>query len=193
MTQFKHCVFALSYAFFVANAFAAVQGAENASKPSTNDLESLSRIAQERNVDLSRLFRLVEAKAASTDEVASALLDQLNGRARKAVSEAEFDAANLLDDLTAHVDILLIRIQRIERLAKANVVTASEIDDASISLAAAKARVELARIVSLRRRQFDRAQMLLGKGTTVADVEQARARLESANGRLRSCLTEELD
>jgi multidrug resistance efflux pump len=193
MYHFKHCAFALSYAFVVANASAAVQGAENASKASINDLESLSRVAQERNVDLSRLFRVVEGKVTSTDEVASALHDHLNGRAQKAVSEAEFDAANLLDDLTAQVDILLIRLQRLERLAKANVVTASEIDDASISLAAARARVELARIVSLRRRQFGRAQMLLGTGTTAADVEQARARLESAIGRLRSCLTEDLN
>ena len=104
---------------------------------------------------------------------------------------AELD---VVKDIESIVEVWDGRLKRVQRLAEAQSATDDEIDTVSASLALERARLEFAKIVSIRQRQWVRTTTLRASRAAIDfEVEMAKLRLIQSVRRLQHVVPEVLD
>ena len=107
--------------------------------------------------------------------------------------EKQPDELDVVKDVESIVEVWEGRVKRVQRLAEADTATDDEIDAVKASLALERARLEFAKIVSIRQRQWARTTALrASRAATDFEVEMAKLRLIQSVRRLQHVVPEVL-
>ncbi len=157
-------------------------------------VEELRLLANASKAELSRVLKLAEENIVSTADVEEARLAYLYASVRLKFLEQQPAELDVVKDIESIVEVWDGRLKRVQRLAEAQSATDDEIDTVSASLALERARLEFAKIVSIRQRQWVRTTTLRASRAAIDfEVEMAKLRLIQSVRRLQHVVPEVLD